>query len=240
MQAPTRPRTNSNTQCQALQMLNLDNTYNPIVVVLTRSSPKAREENKSSARDAFAEAKRRFGKFLLFDDDPLFVDARTSWTMEMKNLRHVLNLHKKRILQDAPNQPALCDDIERALPWICKKTKTPTILQNELLDKVARGLKSSTKRKFDKNVVLSHAGLLDAALRQMSDACDILSFQKHELKDILVIDPSWLLHDVIGVLMSPEKFPTPTCHVQTWTSQSTRSRKGFGFEVLRTKQNLFK
>ena len=129
----------------------------PMLFVLTRSF-EASEKDNTSVYDVFAEAKRRFSKFLLFHDIPLFVDARKSWTMEMKKLRQVLNHLKEIVLESTPNQPALCDDIKRALPWICKKTKTPTILRKDLLDKVAQGLKSSTKRKFDKNVVLSHAG----------------------------------------------------------------------------------
>ena len=43
----------------------------------------------------------------------------------------------------------------------------------------------------------------------MSDAAEIVSFQKPELAKYLVLEPQWLLSHIVGILMSPEHFPAP-------------------------------
>ena len=187
--------------------LGKETSLQPIIVVATRSES-ADSSQMENVEKAVDQAKASFGKFLDFQQGPKFVDARTSWTAGMRKLRNLLAGAAKMVLQRAPPQAALCNDIQRALPWIRAKVKRPIISRRELPELVARGL-SSWRRTFDKSVIESHADLLDAALRQMSDACEILSFETPELKDVLVIHPPWLLHQVVGVFLSPANFPPP-------------------------------
>ena len=149
-----------------------------------------------------------FGKYLDFQHGPVLVDARKSWGPGMGQLRHLLADVAKSALNKAPPQAALCHDIQRALPWIRDNIKRPIISRHELPGLVAQGL-SSWWQSFNECVLQSHSDLLAAALRQMSDACEILSFDAPGLKDVLVVNPSWLLHDVVGILLSPTKFPPP-------------------------------
>ena len=179
----------------------------PVIVVATRLDS-ATENEKKKAMDVCNKAVRHFGKSLDFQGGPVFVDARKSWSGGMEAFRQVLADVQKKVLERAPKQAALCNDIQRALPWIRKKVKGPIIARSELPDLVAEGL-SSWLYPFDKNVLISRRDVLDAALRQMSDACEILSFSTPELKDKLVIDPPWLLEKVVGVLLSPANFPPP-------------------------------
>ena len=181
----------------------------PVIVVATRSesATTTQVENVQKAVHK-AEGFEAFEKFLDFRYGPAFVDARKSWSRGLKKLRRLLAGVAKNILKRAPPQAALCNDIQRALPAIRAQVQRPIISRKELPELVAQGL-SSLWRPFDKNVIESHSDLLDAALRQMSDACEILSFESPELKDLLVIHPPWLLHDVLGVLLSPANFPPP-------------------------------
>ena len=181
----------------------------PVIVVATRSES-ATTTQKDNVEKAVDKANRfdAFGNLLNFRHGPEFVDARKSWGHGMEKLRLLLASVAKNILKRAPPQAALCNDIQRALPLIRAQVKRPIISRKELPELVAQGL-SSWWRPFDKNVIESHSDLLDAALRQMSDACEILSFESPELKDLLVIHPPWLLHGVVGVLLSPANFPPP-------------------------------
>ena len=181
----------------------------PVIVVATRSES-ATAIQMENVEKAVHKAGRleAFGKFLDFRHGPVFVDSRKSWGQGMERLRLLLADVAKDVLKRAPPQAALCNDIQRALPSIRAKVRHPIISRKELPELVAEE-RSSWWRPFDKNVIESHSDLLDAALRQMSDACEILSFEPPALKDLLVIHPPWLLHDVVGVLLSPANFPPP-------------------------------
>ena len=178
----------------------------PVLVVATRSES-ASPAQKENVEKAANRAQRSFGQFLDFHGS-VCLDARKSWSQGMKQLRNLLAEMTKTILKRAPPQAALCNDIQRALPWIRANVKQPIVLRDQLPELVAQGL-STWRRSFDKTVIQSHTDLLDAALRQMSDACEIISFDTPELKDVLVIRPPWLLHDVIGILLSPANFQPP-------------------------------
>ena len=181
----------------------------PVIVAATRSET-ANPTQKDNVGEAVHQADVSFGKFLNFQHGPVFLDARKSWGRGIRELRCMLADVSKDILKKAPPQAALCNDIQRALPRIRAnaKHKRPMISRQDLPGLVAEGL-STRRHSFDESVIQSHADLLAAALRQMSDACEILSFDTPRLQDVLIIDPPWLLHDVIGVLLSPAKFPPP-------------------------------
>ena len=176
----------------------------PLIVVATRSETADADQVENVVKAA-NKAEESFGKFLYFIHGPVFVDARKSWSSGMAKLRDLLAEVTDTLLKRAPPQPTLCSDIQRALPWIQANIKRPIISRKELPELIAQGL-SSRRRSFNKDVMLSHTKLLDAALRQLSDACEILSFETAELQDVLVIQPIWLLHHVVGVLLSPAKF----------------------------------
>ena len=182
----------------------------PVIFAATRSES-ASSDQVDSVRRAAQQAEVSFGKFLDFRHGAVFVDARKSWSHGMEKLRRLLADVTKEVLQGAPPQAALCNDIQRALPRIRATIQRPIISRKELPELVAQGL-SSRRRSFDQSVIESHTDLLDAALQQMSDACEVLAFDAPELKDVLVIQPPWLLHKVVGVLLSPANFPPPRLH----------------------------
>ena len=193
----------------------------PVIVAATRSE-RADPPQEQNVREAVHQADISFGKFLDFQHGPVFLDARKSRGRGIGELRCMLADVSKHILNRAPPQAALCNDIQRALPRIRANVKQPMILRQDLPGLVAEGL--STKRhSFDKSVIQSHADLLAAALRQMSDACEILSFDTPGLQNVLIIDPPWLLHDVIGALLSPGNFPPP-CVQYDKNGRATRKR----------------
>ena len=179
----------------------------PVLVVATRSES-ASPTQMENVEKAANRAQRSFGQILDFEHESVCLDARKSWSQGMKQLRNLLAGMTKTILKRAPPQAALCNDIQRALPWIRANVKQPIVLRDQLPELVAQGL-STWRRSFDKTVIQSHTDLLDAALRQMSDACEIISFDVPELKEVLIIRPPWLLHDVIGILLSPANFQPP-------------------------------
>ena len=193
----------------------------PVIVAATRSE-KAAQPQEDNVREAVHQAGITFGMFLDFQHGPVFVDARKSWGRGMGELRCMLADVSKDILKRAPPQAALCNDIQRALPRIRANAKRPVISRQDLPGLVAQGL-SSWWQSFDESVIQSHADLLAAALRQMSDACEILSFNTPGLQDVLIIDPPWLLRDVIGALLSPDKFPPPRVRYDK-NGRATRKR----------------
>ena len=183
------------------------NHRQPVVVVATRLR-EAERENRQNVIDSFGRSKQRYGEFLDFQDGPVFVDARKSWADATKALRKVLVQVKTGLFQRGLRQPALCGDVQKALPEIRKSVKGPLIFRNELSRHVAKAL-SSWSHAFDHNVLTSQEGVMDAVLRKLSDAAEIVSFQKAELAKYLVIEPQWLLSHIVGILMSPENFPPP-------------------------------
>ena len=135
-------------------------------------------------------------------------------------LRKVLSTLKAELLKSNLRQPGLCGVVQRALPQIRSTITGPIIRRHELAQHVALGL-SSWFYSFDETVLASHEEVFDAILRKMSDAAEIISFQKPELKKYLVIKPEWLLSHIVGILMSPEHFPPP--HVVYQHGRTKRS-----------------
>ena len=180
----------------------------PVIIIATRLGA-ADTVNKKNVINSFDRSKLRYGKFLDFLDGPVFVDARKSWSNATRILREHLATVKKNLLsKEDLRQPALSGDIQRALPNIRKTVKGPLMLRNDFMPHFGRAL-SSSSHAFDEKVLASHEEIVDAVLRKMSDAAEIISFQKPELAKYLVVEPQWLLSHIVGILMSPENFPAP-------------------------------
>ena len=196
-----------------------DQPQQPIVVVATRLR-EAGPENKRNVISCFGKAKLHYQKFLDFQQGPMFIDARKSWDEATIALRQTLALVKKREIQKGLREPALCNDVRRALPHIRGSAKGPLVSRDELFQLFSQSL-TFRFRKFDENVLASHSETFDAVLRSMSDAAEIISFQKPELKKYIVVEPQWLLSHIVGILMSPEHFPPP--HVVYHHGRTKRS-----------------
>ena len=179
----------------------------PVVVIATRLG-EANVDQKRIVFETFGLAKQRYGGFLGFQDGPSFLDARKSWAEETQALRRTLASLKKNLLQRSLSQPALCRTVQRALPEIRKVAQGPIILRDKLYTYLAHAL-TSASHDFGESVLASHDAIFEAVLRKMSDAAEIISFQKPSLKKYLVIEPQWLLSHIVGILMSPEHFPPP-------------------------------
>ena len=191
----------------------------PVIVIATRLQ-EADKNNIRNVIDCFGRAKELYKEFLVFQDGPVFVDARKSWAAATRALREILAKVKADLFKKGFRQPALCSDIQRALPQIRTTVGGPLILRHELYKHVAFAL-STKNHTFSKHVIKSLEPVLDAVLRKMSDAAEIVSFQKPQLAKYLVIKPQWLLSHVVGILMSPENFPPP--HVVYHHGRAKRS-----------------
>ena len=196
-----------------------DQPKQPIVVVATRLR-EASPENKRNVISCFGKAKLNYQKFLDFQEGPMFIDARKSWDEATIALRQSLASIKMRELQKGLRQPALYDDVQRAMPHVRGSAKGPLVLREELFRHFIQSV-TSRFRKFDENVLASYSETFDIVLRSMSDAAEIISFQKPELKKYIVVEPQWLLSHIVGILMSPEHFPPP--HVVYQHGRTKRS-----------------
>ena len=137
----------------------------PVIVVATRLG-EADSINKSNVIDCFDRSKRHYGEFLDFLDEPLFVDARKSWSKATRILReHLAKVKHDLLCKGDLRQPALSGDIQQALPHIRKFVKGPLILRSELLSHLGRAL-SSRSHVFDEKVLASHEEIVDAVLRR--------------------------------------------------------------------------
>ena len=183
---------------------SVDQPQQPVVVIATRLG-EADLDQRRNVIDSFGKARHRYEQFLQFQEGPLFVDARKSWAEATRALRQHLARLKDVLFKRGLCQPALCYDVQRVLAEIRRTVKGPIILRHELYQHVARAL----SRSFTKGVLSSHSEIFDAVLRKMSDAAEIVSFQKPGLRKYVVIEPQWLLSHIVGILMSPEHFPPP-------------------------------
>ena len=183
----------------------------PLLLIATRAD-KASDMQKHAVVTAYHEVKQLFGEhFRLPFDRPFFVDARKSWSSLTVSLRQALGqLHGEVLDQDpSPRQPAICQSIVDHLPALRKKVKIPVVTKSVFIDFMRAHVGFRAEALSDLSTVQAWSTLLDKALRFLSGFATVLSFSQPLAENYVVIEPHWLLTNIVGRLMSEPPLPDP-------------------------------
>ena len=183
----------------------------PLLLIATRADT-ATEQQQHAVHGVYHDIKQTFGLYFRFPySKPLFIDARKSWAALTVELRQLLNqLHRQLVSQDSsPRQPAICQIIKENLPVLRKTTPCPVILKERfiafMLPRIEYLDQPATLRKEINS-------LISKALKYLSGYATILSFEQPLVQRYIVINPRWLLSDIVGRLMAEPPLPGPYIH----------------------------
>ena len=183
----------------------------PLLLIATRAD-KATEEQRRAVWNAFRKIQELFENYFCFPlNEPLFIDARKSWGDLTVILRNALSrLHSRLISNDdSPQQPAISQGMINFLPALRKKTSAPVVTKDEFIEfmRPRIGLESS-ELSTDQSLP-SLKSLFAKALQYLTGYASVLSFRQANLQNLVVIDPPWLLSDIVGRLMVEPPLPGP-------------------------------
>ena len=137
---------------------------------------------------------------------PFFLDARKSWKEPMVKLREALTELHQQLGQEAARQPAICQRIVHHLPRMRKQLASPVVHRDRFDECLQQHLGFDELHKSGEAYL---SDLLDKALKYLSGFATVLSFSGTLSKNYVVIDPPWLLSDIVGRLMSEPPLPEP-------------------------------
>ena len=180
----------------------------PLLLIATRAD-KATQQQKNAVISVYCDVRQTFSEHFQFPcDEPLFIDARKSWNELTVHLREVLNrLHQELVDRgDSQRKPAICQRIEESLPALQKTTSSPVILKEQFIKFMLPriGLQKQTEV-----VTPEIVSLFDKALKYLSGYATVLSFSQSLVKNYVVVNPRWLLSDIVGRLMAEPPLPAP-------------------------------
>ena len=187
----------------------------PLLLIATRADKlRDSEKQKGTAFAAYHKIKQTFGDYFCFPlEEPLFVDARKSWSDLTILLRHTLStLHGQLISGNTSvRQPAICQAIIEQLPRMQQQLGVPVVFKDTFIEFMRPhiGLTDSVQAKYCKSKLES---LVDKALQFLTGYAKVLTFQVPLAEKYVVISPSWLLSDVVGRLMAERPLPGPFVH----------------------------
>ena len=182
----------------------------PFLLIITRAD-KANDHQKHSAMSAYHNIKRTFGEYFRFPfDKPFFIDARKSWKPLTVDLRRALSELHSRLLSDDKvlRQPAFCQRIAACLPAMQEEMASPVVRKDKFIEFVQPEARDQLDVNDSSNAVVS---LYDNALQFLSGYATVLSFRQLA-RSYVVINPHWLLSDIVGRLMAEPPLPEPYVH----------------------------
>ena len=187
----------------------------PLLMIATRAD-KASDSEMHTMQRVYHAMKQTFTGYFCFPyDQPFFIDARKSWKEATVVLRHALSkLHQDLLSKDdAVRQPAICQDIIKHLPALRKKAGVPVITKDDFIAfmKPLVGL-DRAQGYSDPNTPTALTSLFDKALQFLSGFATVLVFRSPQASKYVVIEPKWLLTDIVGRLMSEPPLPKPYVH----------------------------
>ena len=185
----------------------------PLLLIATRAD-KATEQHQQAVFNTFHKVKETFRDYFRFPvDRPLFIDARKSWSELTITLRRTLSeLHRDLASHDqSPRQPAICQNVVDRLPAMRVKFAAPVISKAKFIDFMRPHIGINDKDMSEVSAT-TLASLLDKALQFLSGYATVLSFNQLLLQDSVVIDPHWLLSEIVGRLMAERPLPGPYVH----------------------------
>ena len=183
----------------------------PFLLIVTRAD-KANDHQKHAAMSAYHNIKRTFGEYFRFPfDKPFFIDARKSWKPLTVHLRHALSeLHSQLLSHDkALQQPAICQRIIACLPAMQEEMAAPVVRKDKFIEFVQPEIGDQLDINDSSNAVVA---LYDNALQFLSGYATVLSFRQPLAQGYVVINPHWLLSDIVGRLMAEPPLPEPYVH----------------------------
>ena len=183
----------------------------PLLLIATRAD-KCSEQERADVLNVYLKIKGKFRAFFSFPvDTPIFLDARKSWGEMTVVLRKTFTkIHSELVNRhDVPRQPAICQKIAHLLPEMQKeKRMAPVVPKDQFIDFLRPRLGFSDEEQPDFTAA-SFADLLDKALQFLSGYAIVLSFRQSLAQQYVVVDPQWLLSDVVGRLMAEPPLPGP-------------------------------
>ena len=185
----------------------------PLLLVATRAD-KMTEEQQHAVFGVFHTIKNSFADYFRFPlEEPLFVDARKSWSELTVALRRTLSeLHSQLTgHSESPWQPSICQSIADHIPALRKKTSAPVVTKEEFIELMRPhiGLEDREQAELSESALRS---LFNKALQFLTGYATVLSFQHTQAANYIVIDPPWLLSDIVGRLMVEPPLPGPYIH----------------------------
>ena len=184
----------------------------PLLLIATRAD-KATQQQKGDVVSVYRDVQERFSEHFRFPfSEPLFIDARKSWSELTIKLRQVLNrLHRDLINhRNSQLKPAICQRIEENLPALQKRTSSPVILKEQFIEFMLPRIKLPGQTEVE--VTPAIASLFDKALKYLSGYATVLSFGQSLVERYVIISPRWLLSDIVGRLMAEPPLPGPHVH----------------------------
>ena len=183
----------------------------PLLIIATRADI-ASQQQKNAVISVYRDIERTFSDHFRFPcSEPIFIDARKSWNKLTVELRQLLNrLHQELVAHDeSQRKPAVCQNIEENLPALRKTTSSPVVLKEQFIKFMLPriGLQDQTEV-----VTPAIVSLFDKALKYLSGYATILSFSQPLVQHHIVINPQWLLSDIVGRLMAEPPLPGPHIH----------------------------
>ena len=187
----------------------------PLLLVATRAD-RATSEQRRAVFGVLHKMRETFSDLFHFPlDKPLFVDARKSWSELTIAFRRILaELHSQLVQRrESPWQPAICQRITDCLPALRKSTSAPLVTKETFIEFMLPhiGLKDREQSKLSKSAI---ASLFDKALQFLSGYATVLSFHQTQVQNLVVIDPPWLLSNIVGRLMVEAPLPGPYIHYE--------------------------
>ena len=181
----------------------------PLMMIVTRAD-KANNLQMGAVEVAFNNIKRTFGGHFRFPFSKLFfIDAREPADGLMTEFRQSLSaLHAELLAQDQPLcQPAICRSITENLQALRKSIAAPIISKDEFTKFMLPRIKITENDRAFSDAAL--AGIIDSAVQYLTGSATLLTFSHPSTQDLVVIDPPWLLSDIVGRLMAEPPLPGP-------------------------------
>ena len=184
----------------------------PMILIATRAD-KATDDQRHAMDRVYNNIKETFDGYFSFPfDEPFYIDARKSWKDATISLRQALSaLHHDLLGQEtALHQPAICLKIIEQLPALRKRAKAPVITKEQFISFMHPlvGLSEDSYSVGSSEV----ASLFEKALEYLSGFATVLVFQSEPARKYVVIEPKWLLTEIVGRLMSEPPLPPPYIH----------------------------
>ena len=184
----------------------------PLMMIATWSD-KATDQQKGAAEVVYNNIKDTFKGYFWFPFlKPFFIDARNPAFGPTSKLQLSLSsLHAELLAQsEVKRQPAITQTIEEHLPALRSEFAAPVIRKERFIEFMQPRVRSENTLLLDHNEA-ALTDLYDKALQYLSGFATVLAFSHvHVLaRDYVVIDPPWLLSDIVGRLMAEPPLPGP-------------------------------
>ena len=184
----------------------------PLLLIATRADTATEEQRRQFSTFLPPSRTCLLTTFSFPLNEPLFLDARKSWGEMTITLRRTLSeLHAQLTSHgESQREPAICQRITDLLPALRKETAGPVVTKERFIEFMAPHIGLKDEEQSDVALSMpSLTSLFDKALQFLTGYATVLSFTQPQVHDLVVIDPPWLLSDIVGRLMAEPPLPGP-------------------------------